>query len=143
MENEPRDYTEEEWRQLVIEANSTELSKRQWCAQAGVSEKQLYYWQHKFRKLGAKEPLETADLEEEPTFVEITVNDSAKQLPQEETTNITTPLPEPPASMPTISSGVEPFQPEMAIQTGDLQLLIGHNISEQAFRTVLKVLRSA
>ena len=143
MENEPREYTVDEWRQLVIEANNTELSKRQWCAQVGISEKQLYYWQHKFRKHDAMELLETPVSEEEPTFVEITVNDTAKLTVPEETADIATPQPEPPVSMPPMSSNVESLQPEMAIQAGDLQLLIGHNISERALRVVLKVLRYA
>ena len=50
MECDLRDLTVEDWRQLVDDANSSDLTKREWCARAGIAEKTLYYWQRKFRE---------------------------------------------------------------------------------------------
>lgn len=234
MDNEPRKYTEEDWRRIVSEGNASEMSKRQWCAQIGVEEKQFYYWQRKFRDQEEANPIDDADSEGGTRFVEITPNapsqvehsiatpvpdvtpiaevttsvaeasDVAINKPELETPPATANEPEPetppavltepeaetlpaattvPVTVPSTVTAttpvtvippatvtppvattapatvtpavqpqeeqsahigyVEPFQPEMMLQAGDVQLLIGHNISERAFRTVLTVLRYA
>ena len=34
-----------EWAQLVVECRSSKLSRKEWCAQHGISERKYHYWQ--------------------------------------------------------------------------------------------------
>lgn len=171
MGPEVQDYSIDQWRQLINEANSSELSKREWCAKVGISEKQFYYWQSKIRKIDSQlltpeESEQTVPEESEQTvseesvqvvteesapvvaeeqsaFVEITISDSTPRP----TTKIERPLPPAPArhrvKNATVPSYGMTFRPEMALQADNYQLLIGGNITETALRTVMKVLRNA
>lgn len=37
------------WETLIREANSSGISKIEWCRQHGISENMFYYWQRKVR----------------------------------------------------------------------------------------------
>ena len=40
----------EEWTQLLQEADSSGLTRKQWCEQNGISQWKFYYWQKKIRE---------------------------------------------------------------------------------------------
>lgn len=151
MESDLRDLTVEDWRQIVDDANSSDLTKREWCARAGIAEKTLYYWQRKFREEDTQQQTEEAasvDTQaEESTFVELplevtcggTLPSAANVLPPEGPAQ---PIPAKAHKPCEVKAGIS-FVPEMAIQTGDFQLFIGGNISEKALRVAMEVLRHA
>ena len=84
MGPEVQDYSIDQWRQLINEANSSELSKREWCAKVGISEKQFYYWQSKIRKIDSQ--LLTPEESEQtvPEESEQTVSEESVQVVTEE-----------------------------------------------------------
>ena len=43
-----------QWYEIVLEANSSSLSKREWCRQNNISTKSFYYWQRKLRQQEAE-----------------------------------------------------------------------------------------
>ena len=139
------DLTIEEWRQVVQDANTTMLSKREWCLQAGISEKQLYYWQRKLREIDKQEqdmgssPEET---QEDSTFVVLPLKVSSPEIASPSVVQIVAQQPAPEPSKP-VEAFPKPFIAEMAIQTERFQVLIGGNVSENALRTVMRVLRHA
>ena len=60
-----------QWYEIILEANSSSLSKKEWCRQNSISPKSFYYWQRKFRQAESEKLLEItpsvpARLEEKP-----------------------------------------------------------------------------
>ena len=41
-----------QWYEIVLEANSSSLSKKEWCRQNSISPKSFYYWLVIFVSLG-------------------------------------------------------------------------------------------
>ncbi len=62
MESKVTKYTKEiraqKWSEIVMECNSSGMSKKEWLKENNVKPKSFYYWQHKLRKqaLETKEP---------------------------------------------------------------------------------------
>ena len=44
-----------QWEQIVLEANKSAISKKDWCRQNGINLKSFYYWQKKIRNEAAKD----------------------------------------------------------------------------------------
>ena len=53
MDQTTKEIRTEQWRQIVLEANGTSLTKKEFCRQNGIKEKQFYYWQRKIRRQDA------------------------------------------------------------------------------------------
>ena len=53
MESKLTKYTKElkvqKWTELVMNCNSSGMSKAEWCRENNINLKSLYYWQHKLR----------------------------------------------------------------------------------------------
>lgn len=47
-----------QWYKIVLEANSSSLSKKEWCKQNSISPKSFYNWQRKFRQTESEKRLE-------------------------------------------------------------------------------------
>ena len=139
------DLTIEEWRQVVQDANNTMLSKREWCLQAGIPEKQLYYWQRKLReidKVDADKGGDPLEVQEESTFVELPLKGPSPEIAIPSDVSVVTQQSTSRSPKPRLAFS-QPFIAEMAIQTEMFQVLIGGNVSENALRTVMRILRHA
>lgn len=54
MDKDTQQIRAERWREIILTAANSGLTKKEWCRQNGVSLDSLYYWQHKLRKQDAK-----------------------------------------------------------------------------------------
>lgn len=120
-----------QWYEIVLEANSSSLSKKEWCRQNSISPKSFYYWQRKFRQAESEKLLEItpsipARLEEKPA------RPSSVEVPLY-------PL-DPQDRMH--YSGAEVI-PELIMQKGAYHLLIGKGVSEDTLITVLRAIDHA
>ena len=142
MDQKVRKIREERWQELISEAISSGMTKREWCRLHGIRTRQFFYWQNKLRKkaLLTQEtkqdavPTKTYSPEnEEPGFLELT--------PPDET---------PTAGMTTLAahSGperipMESLKPELLLAYGGFQVLVGHEVEEDVLRKVIRVIKNA
>ena len=68
------------WTKLIQTCLSSGLSKRQWCLQNQVDEKQFYYWQRKLREDAYAEQTNVMPMELTTSFVEVPVPEVKKPL---------------------------------------------------------------
>ena len=120
-----------QWYEIVLEANSSSLSKKEWCRQNSISPKSFYYWQRKFRQAESEKLLEItpsipARLEEKPERL------SSVQVPLYAL--------DPQDRMH--YSGAEVI-PVLIMLKGAYHLLIGKGISEDTLITVLRAIDHA
>lgn len=59
------------WTNLIQDCLSSGLSKKQWCLENQVNEKQFYYWQRRVREEVYKEQVSAAEPKQVTTFVEV------------------------------------------------------------------------
>ena len=84
----------QQWVEIIREANESGMTKKDWCAQHGISTRKFQYWQKKVRELlieqGQKESQpsalpetndETAPEEHQQSFYEITLSGSNESAP--------------------------------------------------------------
>lgn len=50
MDKSTHEVRKQEWFKIIQACNSSGQSKKQWCKENSVSERQVYYWQQKIRK---------------------------------------------------------------------------------------------
>ena len=120
-----------QWKQIVLEANNAPVSKKVWCRENGISEKQLYYWQRKIRRREAAAlPVPTPE-REVPTvtgasgeFVEMSFSGTGHDQA---------------AGFPGFTRGI----PAVFIEIGSFRVYVGDGIREDTLRTVLTVARDA
>ena len=120
-----------QWYEIVLEANSSSLSKKEWCRQNSISPKSFYYWQRKFRQAESEKLLEItpsipARLEEKP----------------ERLSSVEVPLYTLDLQDRMHYSGAEVI-PELIMQKGAYHLLIGKGVSEDTLITVLRAIDHA
>ncbi|WP_143321927.1 IS66 family insertion sequence element accessory protein TnpB [Clostridium sp. HBUAS56010] len=73
------------WTKLIKECLSSGLSKKQWCSQNQIDEKQFYYWQRRVREEIYAEQVSAAPAERSTSFVEIP---SLSKVKQPKSTNV-------------------------------------------------------
>lgn len=59
------------WTNLIQDCLSSGLSKKQWCLENQVNEKQFYYWQRRVREEVYKGQVSAAEPKQVTTFVEV------------------------------------------------------------------------
>lgn len=131
------------WEKLIIAANSTDLNKKEWCAQNGINEKTFYYWQRKVRQKAAEtmnalkvatqsSPMPVA---KDGTIVTSHVQNSFVELQyRNEETAFS------PAACETEPGNEDP---ELVLQVRDCRLFIRGNVQEHTLAVVLKAVRNA
>ena len=120
-----------QWKQIILEANNAPVSKKVWCRENGISDKQLYYWQRKIRLREAAALPVPAPGRAAPTmaessgeFVELSFSGSGQaQAPV----------------LPGCPGGV----PAVLIEAGCFRVYVGDGVREDTLRTVLMVARDA
>ena len=119
-----------QWKQIVLEASSASVSKRAWCRDNGISEKQLYYWQRKIRRHEASKPMAPSSGQASTvtavsgSFVELSFPDPEGQ-------------------------GILPYHggsdtgPSIRIDAGSWRIHVMDGVREDTLRTVMAVIRDA
>ena len=113
----------QQWKEIIQAQLASGQSKRAWCQENGVSEKQFFYWQRRIRK----EIYET----------------QKNALELVKAANITQGLVELPVMQRTISKAEEGFCPEAVISIGNITVGITGNISEELLMSIGKMIRHA
>ena len=131
MDKQSLEIRTHQWYEIILEANSSSLSKKEWCRQNSISPKSFYYWQRKFRQAESEKLLEItpsipARLEEKP----------------ERLSSVEVPLYALDPQDRMHYSGAEVI-PELIMQKGAYHLLIGKGISEDTLITVLRAIDHA
>ena len=134
MDQITKEIRTEQWRQIVLEANGTSLTKKEFCRQNGIKEKQFYYWQRKIRRQDAARFLtETSPAGDETSPVDSSCSSSFVALelsaPEE--------FPQDSSTLTSI------FQPELMLQLNGVQLFVGETVHEATLQSVIRVLRNA
>ena len=114
-----------QWYEIILEANSSSLSKKEWCRQNSISLKSFYYWQ---RKLRQKEAEKLRDVT--PAALTCLNETSAHSL------SANTPV----ETEERIRSAGTGFIPEIIMQKGAYHLLVGKGVSEGTLITVLRAI---
>ncbi len=114
------------WRERVIDANNSGLTKAEWCRQNNIKSKTFYKWQ----KIIQDEEIERINNDTGPdqslTFVELpAVKDGHPGKPVQ------------------IPDSNLKFKPEIAINIGAQTVYVGKDVSEKTLATVVKVLTYA
>ena len=120
-----------QWKQIVLEANNSTLSKKAWCRENGISEKQLYYWQRKIRRREAASLPVSLSGQAVPA-----VTDPAGEFVE---LSFQASLQEQVAVCPDRPVGIR----TVLIEAGSLRIYVGDGIREDTLRTVLAVARDA
>ena len=138
MDHTTTEIRTEQWRQIVLEANGTSLTKKEFCRQNGIKEKQFYYWQRKIRRQDATRLLSKADLPP--------VQSAPVISPCSSSSFVALDLLESEESPPNRSSLLlnrSILNPEVMIPINGYHLFVGAGIQETTLHTVIKVLRNA
>ena len=128
MDKQSLEIRTRQWHEIVLEANSSSLSKKEWCRQNSISLKSFYYWQ---RKLRQKEAEKLRDV----TPAALTCLNEAFPHPLSANTPVE-------AEERICSSGTG-IIPELIIQKGAYHLLIGKGVSGDTLITVLRAIDHA
>lgn len=126
----------EQWKKLIVDANTCGMMKKEWCRLHGISERRLYYWQKKIRDAA----LADHDREEDCNSLAV---------PQDHNVGfVELKPPVMPASFieesTTERSDVRPAkQGCVVLQYGTFQLSVDDPCAEATLRMVMKVLQDA
>lgn len=127
----------EQWRQIVLEANGTSLTKKEFCRQNGIKEKQFYYWQRKIRRQDAAGFLAEATPPQDHSI-------SADSPCSDTSSFVALDFSTPEDHFSDLSSSVTTvFRPELMLQLNGVQLFVGETVHEATLQSVIRVLRNA
>ena len=128
MDKQSLEIRTRQWYEIILEANSSSLSKKEWCRQNSISLKSFYYWQ---RKLRQKEAEKLRDVT--PAALTCLNETSAHSL------SANTPV----EAEERIRSAGTGIIPELIMQKGAYHLFISKVISEDTLITVLRAIDHA
>ena len=135
--------TIELWKKLVADADSSGLSKSEWCRRNNKTLKQLNYWRHRLVELSAEKIPGKDDMGAEPVspdretgkFIEMSIADDLTEdhyAPKPAKTSLTR----------SVSRYAE-SQPEIRIETSSFSIYVRNGVHEETLRMVLKVAANA
>ena len=108
MDHATTEIRTEQWRQIVLEANGSSLTKKEFCRQNGIKEKQFYYWQRKIRRQ------ESSRLRLEATLAPVESTSVVSSCSSSSFVTVNLSEPEDTSSLPLSLSST--FHPELMIQ---------------------------
>lgn len=119
----------EQWKKIVINCNNREegVTKRAWCAEHGIKERALHYWQRKFRQeaLAMLPNTQDAISEKPPVVSETAFVDISSVVPSGS------------------SAAYSPLsEPAIHIRYGMYEVSVNDNASRDTFRMIMEVLRN-
>ena len=117
------------WIDAVYEANSSGMSKKDWCEMNGISTRSFYYWQDKVRRylaeteLSDESAIDTIPVRDGINFVDITDQLTVKDSPADVVRNA--------------------FEPDAVLVIGKYKLYIGKTTSRDTITKVMKAAANA
>lgn len=127
----------ENWKHLILEANTSGLSKTEWCRQNNINIKTFFYWQRKIRLMEAQKALSSSEFPSVPTGQKTAISPDFVDMTHlyKETT-----APPESGSSGNAQSG---FAPQLMLMAGQYRILIGEDVREQTLSTVLRAIKHA
>ncbi len=130
MDPNTRQIRRDRWLQIILEATSSGMTKERWCREHQISTKTFYHWQRIIREEEA-ERFQQMNLSYSP---EPSRASTAQALPS--------------ATIPDTAKGaafqaVQVIRPEIILQAGQYQMIIGGGVTESTLATVLRVISNA
>ena len=125
------------WESLIREANSSGISKTEWCQLHGISKYKFYYWQRKVRaRAGAGLQAKT-----------VGCNDPLKSEPASSLVELTLPAIEPPELETTplphgLNTQID-HTAELLLRVGAYEIQVNSPAAEETLCMVMRVLRNA
>jgi putative transposase len=135
MDHVTTEIRTEQWRQIVLEANGSSLTKKEFCRQNGIKEKQFYYWQRKIRRQ------ESSRLRLEATLAPVESTSVVSSCSSSSFVTVNLSEPEDTSSLPLSLSST--FHPELMIQMNGVNLFVVSSVHEETLQSVIRVLRNA
>ena len=135
MDHATTEIRTEQWRQIVLEANGSSLTKKEVCRQNGIKEKQFYYWQRKIRRQ------ESSRLRLEATLAPVETTSVVSSCSSSSFVTVNLSEPEDTSSLPLSLSST--FHPELMIQMNGVNLFVVSSVHEETLQSVIRVLRNA
>ncbi|MBR2553353.1 MAG: hypothetical protein IKE94_00715 [Aeriscardovia sp.] len=135
MDHATTEIRTEQWRQIVLEANGSSLTKKEFCRQNGIKEKQFYYWQRKIRRQ------ESSRLRLEATLAPVESTSVVSSCSSSSFVTVNLSEPEDTSSLPLSLSST--FHPELMIQMNGVNLFVVSSVHEETLQSVIRVLRNA
>ena len=135
MDHATTEIRTEQWRQIVLEANGSSLTKKEFCRQNGIKEKQFYYWQRKIRRQ------ESSRLRLEATLAPVESTSVVSSCSSSSFVTVNLSEPEDTSSLPL--SLASTFHPELMIQMNGVNLFVVSSVHEETLQSVIRVLRNA
>ena len=135
MDHATTEIRTEQWRQIVLEANGSSLTKKEFCRQNGIKEKQFYYWQRKIRRQ------ESSRLRLEATLAPVESTSVVSSCSSSSFVAVNLSEPEDTSSIPLSLSST--FHPELMIQMNGVNLFVVSSVHEETLQSVIRVLRNA
>ena len=135
MDHATTEIRTEQWRQIVLEANGSSLTKKEFCRQNGIKEKQFYYWQRKIRRQ------ESSRLRLEATLAPVESTSVVSSCSSSSFVTVNQSEPEDTSSIPLSLSST--FHPELMIQMNGVNLFVVSSVHEETLQSVIRVLRNA
>jgi putative transposase len=135
MDHATTEIRTEQWRQIVLEANGSSLTKKEFCRQNGIKEKQFYYWQRKIRRQ------ESSRLRLEATLAPVESISVVSSCSSSSFVTVNLSEPEDTSSLPLSLSST--FHPELMIQMNGVNLFVVSSVHEETLQSVIRVLRNA
>ena len=135
MDHATTEIRTEQWRQIVLEANGSSLTKKEFCRQNGIKEKQFYYWQRKIRRQ------ESSRLRLEATLAPVESTSVVSSCSSSSFVTVNLSEPEDTSFIPLSLSST--FHPELMIQMNGVNLFVVSSVHEETLQSVIRVLRNA
>lgn len=131
----------EKWRQIILEANNSDIPKIQYIREHNLSENSFYYWQRFFRREAVANG---AALSAAPQPAHNAVQPVEPGLPGSPFIEVTAP-PAPAPSTASCQGQCSDPDPEwaMMLRHGDYSLYIDNSVSEKCLKTVLRAISHA
>ena len=131
----------ERWREIILAAANSGVTKKEWCRQNGVSLDSLYYWPHKLREQDAEAIKDQPGQDVPPVPVvsshkNVPANPPFVDVTQQTADQIN-------SSEESLQAVRQSFIPELVLREGKFQLLIGSTTTKKTFSMVLKAIADA
>ena len=127
----------ENWKRLILEANNSGLSKKEWCRQNNISSKTFFYWQRKVRLMEAQKALSSSELPSVSTGQKTAISSDFVDM-----THLYKETTAPTESVPSGNSQ-SGFAPQLMLLADQYRILIGEDVREQTLSTVLRAIKHA